>query len=791
MSLWQRSARWGVFWLISVAFALTSHPVVGQQVRFFLVPEDAWLDGKPQENAMLASGTVYLYRSGDYHPSQVLEVGRPQPIAPGTWHWIAESPGYVTIEVGALSIREEAKPFIRNIVWPVVPACTLRLGDTRQWQGITRIDFVSLGRNAVYPVSIQDRSEVQIPAGAYLLYTVTARGLGSISPVQRCEPQEVQEIARPDPPSVGFQHIMVSATVPEGHSPVALTGTLSGLPSAPLLEPASVLRTGRRVTFFFRNIDATRGHQLLLQHPQLLTSIDNFDPLGGSARELSDRRLRPRLTLEIPIDYQPARSHQREELTLSFCGRGLFRHSLELDVQTCRPIARSQLLTPGLHTYRFDGLDTGQYLVDAWIDDQRIVALGNQITPTLEEDSSNPWILETQHLKEFHIYGHLLEDGEPVAGEVRLEPRRHWDAPVRRFLTDDDKLYHIYYFAEHPDPFVRSRLPQRFAQLSDEQLLGSFQGYTLIACDDAGFCRPFHRKSTLSGGGRLDIDLGSRQQILVTVVEAETGDPIPEALVTLGQGSEKVDTFHFAGGEAVWNRQATIERLEAATDILGMARLRGIPPGLQRLVIIQEGYRWYSGRLTVPDAGELTVTVQLERSQDDGDRGILFHHADGQLALRDALIALDPAGKPFLPCSRGTGQSGRVELPPSCLETPSLRFLFLGHDSHPALFSTGELRNAAEVEVSKAEGLPLTLKLIDETGTPAAYTPVQVRLMSLGGLLLTPDILLAGTALSGVSLPFTTDGSGRLTLPFLGGTVDEEPRMIDADAETVITLTLY
>jgi len=791
-----RAKRWLIFCVALYLGITRSTEAVGQEVHFFLAPEADWANGEPPESALLETGSVYLYRSGDYRPSRILKAGshRPiepiEPIEPGTWHWIAEAPGYVSTEVGALSIRAGAEPFVKNIVWPVVPACTLRLGPAKDWQGVTRIDFVSLDRNAVYPLVPQDRTELQIPAGAYLLYTVTARGPGSISPVQRCEPREIRAVPRPEPPPPGRQHLMASATVPATYSTTPLVGTLRNPSSTSILEPTAVLRTGRRGTFFFLHVDAARGYQFALQHPDLLTAVAPVHPLDGSVRELPDRRLRPRLTLEIPIDYQPARAHQREELSLSFCGRGASRHLLELDLTTCKTVAPPKHLEPGLHSYRFDALDTGNYLVDAWIDDQRLVALGNQVMPLLTEDSPDPFLLETQTLKEFHIYGHLLKNGDSVAGEVRLEPRRHWDAPLRRFPTDEDQLYHIYYFAEHPDPFVRSRLPGSLARLPEEQLLGSFHGYTLIACDDKAFCRPFHRKSTLSGGGQLDIDLGSQQQILFSVIEAETGDPVPQALVTLGQGQKKADTLHFANGESVWNAEATLERLEIATDAQGVARLRGVPAGPQRLVVIREGYRWYSGRLTVPTAGELTVTIPLERPKeiDDPESGILLHHPGGDPVLGGALIALDLADKPLLLCSRGTGRQGRVPLPPACLNRPDLRFLLLAPSSRPTLFSAGELRHAARFEIAKTGGFPRTLQLIDGAGEPVADVPIQLRLGSLGGLVLTPDILLAGTALSGVSLPFTTDRSGRLTVPFLPGTTPEEPLVIDPTAGTVVTL---
>lgn len=68
----------------------------------------------------------------------------------------------------------------------------------------------------------------------------------------------------------------------------------------------------------------------------------------------------------------------------------------------------------------FTDLDTGLHVFHAEIDDETIYGLSNHFAPFLEHQADGFEPPAPQVLSEVRFWGHLLEDGEPVAGVLRL-----------------------------------------------------------------------------------------------------------------------------------------------------------------------------------------------------------------------------------------------------------------------------------------------------------------------------------------------------------------------------------
>lgn len=293
-----RNAHLG-FFSCCLALALWTPVSQGQiEIRFALVAEELWNDGAPDNSHFLPSGRVFLYRAGSYIPELVAKVDEPQVVTPGNWLWISEAEDdsgglYVSVVSGKILYPEGAERFDRGLLGPVVPACRVDLGPARLWQGVTRLDAVSLERHAVYPVVVKDRQQFHVPAGRFLVYTVDEEGVTAISRVVRCDPHQTVEISRPEPPSASSQDLMVSVQMPEGQldkdlqisAVLAPRNASRPLPPQP---PTAALRTNYRTTFFFLDVDARDQLELNVRHPEALPQRQEISPLQGGVRELPD-----------------------------------------------------------------------------------------------------------------------------------------------------------------------------------------------------------------------------------------------------------------------------------------------------------------------------------------------------------------------------------------------------------------------------------------------------------------------------------------------------------------------
>lgn len=274
-----------------ILWALMAPAALGQKFIFNLVAEEEWNGGRPSRDSFLETGQIYLFRTGSYTPEVVAQAGQAQEVPPGTWHWIAESEGYVSVVSGRIDHPEGVAPFQKGLIEPVVPACEIHLGSGDGWAGLRRLDAVSLTRSAVYPIAVEHRRRFRIPVGEFVAYTVGEQGIEAISPVSQCQRGDKILFPRPQPPATGFQDLVIHVEFPPGEASHEVRPTATLLPAAdsadaPLLLPTASFFTGSRATFFFLGVSAKASLLLRIEHPQALPHQEQVLPTESRVREL-------------------------------------------------------------------------------------------------------------------------------------------------------------------------------------------------------------------------------------------------------------------------------------------------------------------------------------------------------------------------------------------------------------------------------------------------------------------------------------------------------------------------
>jgi hypothetical protein len=768
----RRSRTQGLLWgLCLVFFLATPVGAATHEVTFYLVPEAEWQNGSPSPQSFLPEGTVLLYRPGDYEPELTLSANERHEIPSGTWYWIAESPGYVSVASGAINAPEAGPALRKNIVWPMVPACELNLGEAN-WEGVQRLDAVSLDRQALFPVTPQRRQRLWIPEGRYLTYSVGARGIQGISRIERCKTPETVEVKRPGAPPPDRQALVVSALFPEGAiDPIreteAVVEALGKRANPARQGPDASFVAGQRITWFFLDLAAARPLNLAIRHPEIQSHTVPLEPLGGSVIEPAEIQLRNRADLELVVDYAPARPHKRQETLLYHCSHRPAPNLATFDPRSCSQLEVTLTLAPGVQSFTIPDLDVGWYVPETWIDDERIFGLANNYRIEVKAEDSGTFTSPILLLKEDHIFGHLLQDGEATEGEVRLEAPTPAFGPTRRFPTDEDLLYHLYYFGSLPERYGRNLLPEGLQDRDDEELRGLYFTYVLRACNLDGFCRLFHHRSTLSGSGRLDLELGGGRGLAVEVVDAETGDPVSGAWVSAAptDPSEKrvAETLHFVNGEVRWQSGHTIEGYGTVSDQDGKALLLDQPPGRLRLAVRAEGYDPLRQEGLVATDGGTAVRVELEPDGRNSKGGPKIRTAEGQPLVGAAVLALTPSGGTDYRCSARTTSAGEIDLKPDCLTQSDRRFILLHEAISLQVLDVGTIRQGGEIQARSAPPFPLRIRIRDLTGQPLAEIPVAVR---VDGIELGPNHMVAAMSQTGRSFPLASDADGIFVFPF-------------------------
>ncbi len=735
-----------------VPLLLVGSPAGAVELTVHLVPESEFAADRITPETFLTEGEILLYRTGTYAPALRSPLNEPLAIPPGEWTWIGEAPGFVTASAGVLTVREGEERAVR-LVWPAVPACRIAAREGEDFRRLRRLDVVSLDRGATYPLLPGERPAAWVPAGRFLAYGVGARGLEGIARPSRCGAGQRLEIEAPSPPPRDLQDLLLPITLPEDVDRSELMAVLTGDGGGPLstLLPTVAAWSPGRATLFFLGAPAGREARLRLEHPLLRTAQRTFEPRPGEARELAAVALRRRPGLEVTLDYRPKRPHRTEELRLYRCGD---RTTVDpsLDARACLELPERLALEAGVGTYTFRALDEGQYQIDAWIDDERVPGAGHALRPYLGADDSGFEPLGPLPLWELEIYGHLLRDGEPVAGTVVIgEPGL---GPSRRFPTGDDGYYRLTYFGNAANRYdLRAAgIEESALERPSEERLGLFHR-PLRACDAGGACRGFHLDSTLIGEGRLDLDLGPPRTIEVTVRDRSTGEPIERAFVGYRPADREL---HFAHGEVRWAEPGDAHPSGGTTGADGKARLRALPAGTLRLGASAEGYRPAGIEVEVPEGEVLQTTLELMPDLEEGGSKIAL--GDGT-PLTGATVLIFDEDRWDRRCSRAADPEGRVDFPSGCL---SGRTALVLHPRAAISPLPGEtFAAAAEIELDPAPDPPLVVRVEDTEGRPVARVPL---VLGWNGIHLGPDqFVFAARHLS--SLYPRTDDRGEAALP--------------------------
>jgi hypothetical protein len=724
---------------------------LGLPVQFLLVPLERWNEGQPAKADVLPEGTIRLFRAGEYEAALEFPANTTRLVPPGVWVWIAESPGYVSAGSGTLNVQERVAP-ARNVLWPVLPACRITLGAASAWHGIDRVDFVSIDHRATYPVRPGRERSVAVPGGRWLAYAVGARGLVGITKPRACAASQELHLRTIAPPPADREELLVHVDLPEETEVAAgeLNALVGGGPGGPGIRAAGKVWSARRVSFFFLDLPISGERRIEVAHPKLRRVSLRQEAVGGRAFELPPIAARARRAMTFQIDYRPKGEHREEQLVLVACGERPASSALQ-DSSECPGPRHEERLRPGLEVYRFGGLDDGQYFIEANIDGLVVQGLGSGLVPYLRPETEGDLALGPVLLRELEIYGHLLVDDEPVAGEVRFVPPSRGYSSQTVFPTDADLTYHFRYFG-HRYQEESSEIPEEGKKLLGNEELGIYWSRGLSACDAEGACRAFNIHSTFTGEGRWDIDLGSRTILTVEVTDAETGKPLPGVTVL----TDPTPAVHFVRGRVFEAMPEGIEGQGFFTDRYGRARLRVPKPESFGLAVAERGFRPYRTRLSLPGGGDHPLPVALERESDGGEVTLRLA---GRPVPGAFLLAVDGSGRRRPDCLAATGAKGGISLPATCRK--GVRFVVM----HPAvalqIVDAGSWLATGLVDLAPAPDPPLRLRLVTAGDRPLSAVPVSVR---LADLVLGPNDLLLATAKGASPLFYQTDQQGEIVL---------------------------
>jgi len=770
-----RAVNW-VFWLSVAGLAVGSPATLSNaaEVAVVLVPQDQWT-GTTTDPANSVVGTVFLYREGDFRPRLVFGTDEHHMVPGGKWTWSAEAEGYTAVSGGAFDLPEEDEAQKKTILWPALPACRVILNDSTGWKEVSRIDFVSIDSGIVVPVTPGNQQRFWVPTGRILAYSVVRGEIYGIARIPQCTQFDSIAVAPPPPPDSNSQHIVVSVVLPNDSSALhldrdALDTKLVGARGA--RYPASeAIWQNKRGTLFLLDVPAAHSLALEISHPELRTEVVGLDPFGGSTRELDDIQLLLRRSVEVDIDYRPITDHATEVIEVLYCGQETVPFGQDLS-RRCDPVSDPIPLEEGLKRYVIENLDDGNYVVQARIDDEYLEGLGRRFTITLEEDQPAP-VPQPISLEEFEIFGQILLDGEPVEGAVVVTPVSPREA-VRRFPTESDGLYHMYYFGRE---LRFGPVSHELEDRSTDERLG-LSMVVVSACAE-GYCSQANVHSGFVGGGPLDWEIENENLVTARVVNAETGEPIPDAEVHT-QAPSKL--LFFDHGEVKWLDPTGVEGVIQRTDLDGYARIR--LPHSGRTYVAGAKYGFLTQRQVVDLEGvdgALEIEIELEPDRETG--ALSFRTVDGEALSNAFLLVIDDKGFDAQ-CSARTNSHGFVDFPSGCSDAAGVILL---HPRAELTFFEGGyiLRSGGEIDVASAPVNPPRLRLVDQSGSPVAGVPIELSYTTV--TVRSTDLLAAATATG--YLPFyLTDDHGQISLrgidPEAIGSPDIRPAVEGHDTYT-------
>lgn len=744
--------------LATVLQSVAPAPVgaMGLELRFRLVPEAAWNDGAYAASAVLAESRVELYRSGRVESELVAIDGASVTLPEGRWRWLGEGPGWVTVATGEVEVAAAPEGALEAhaLAWPVVPACQIAAPDESIWRGVERIDYVSLDRHAVYPMARSQSRARFIPAGRYLAYSVGAGNLRSFSRVHACRPDLEMPFPALSVPVGRSRALVLHVELPDPALPIEpfFAWVESALPEPTLerVKPLGAVSAAGRLTYFFADLPAEGPLRARLTHPELRGRAVDLRGGPGGVEEARIDGLLPRVTWEIDLDFQPRRVHPAAQIELWRCRPPVQDLLASLDPRRCRPTGHATaLLNEGRATYRFEALDGGWYVPVARIGRESIPGLGEDYSLVVDAGTEPVVRSPPLELRELEIYGHLLREREAVPGVVRLRDFYH-GAAIGEFPTDVELFYRIHYFGDVQGKRLDGSPAPRGLRFRAQ----------LEACDEEGFCRTFHPQTKLIGEGRMDLDLGPATELVVRVVDADSGEPVAGATVGWSLGGRPMGVLEFEQGESRWNRSDFIEAIIARSDAGGEVRWRGLPVGEILLSVSAEGFERAQARFQVERERPAERELALRRRREEG---LEVLGPSGQPVAGAYVWRIDEAGRRLPGCEGLTSAAGRVRLAPACEPLTQVGA------AHPTLGLQRAYVAGGGVEGSVTLGLPSmsarVIRFLWDDDRPAGGQPVA---LDLGGLRLGVDDLLRIQSRSGAIAEVQSGPDGRFQIPPLG-----------------------
>ena len=357
---------------------------------------------------------------------------------------------------------------------------------------------------------------------------------------------------------------------------------------------------------------------------------------------------------------------------------------------------------------------------------------------------------------EQEIQGSVLVDGDPVPGEVKLlaiyESNRRLQDHL--FPTDDDGTYRLRYFGRIPEPYLR---PPGFEDSSNpDDLLGLYQAYQLVACTEGDYCRPYSLHTVLQGGGRLDLEIGDRTPVEVSITDEQSGEPIGDAIVSF-ERPEMALYFHH--GEVDWFEPGGSEASYVWTGQDGKARILAREQGEKIFLLIHHpDYEPFRQELGVIPGQRNTLDVAL-KPKEEHEAGVHLVFPDGSPVSPGFLLVTDRDTGLDGRCSKPTSSRGFVDVPNRCLLGRIAVVIAPG--ARISTFEGTALGSFDEVEVPRAPSRPLTLRVVDDDGNPIPGVSIELRYPS--ATIGANDFLAAGTY-SGYLMPFMTNADGEVAL---------------------------
>jgi len=691
-------------------------------VRFHFAPLQHWNDGQPARKDWLPEATVRLYRPGDHLPAATLDANTVVEVPGGSWRFLAEAPGFVTYGSGLINATAEAMdPEPRSVLWPMIPACQRQLVEDRRWRSLDRLDVVSLEPAAVFPIAPSVRQALWAPLGRTLVYGVDQRGeLTGIEIAEGVCGQQSgsQQIQVPEAPQAGEQALLQSVELPAGEFDVGeftvrLEPKVFGHPA---VVPTISLQLGyHQLGLFFLGISSEEEWTLVVEHPKLRTERVEFASMSGVARELQPLHMQERLSMAVAVDYQPKRDHEIQRLELRQCRADEVRRRSRCS----RVVAEFELLL-GLNTYSIDQLDSSKFMLVARIDEQTLYGLGSFAGFEIRSEDQQPPVLPVYPLHELEIFGEIQERGKAVAGTVVLRAVFE-DYRARTYPTDEELLYHMYYFGELPmGQFVAAREDLGSA---DEDTRGLGVSVLLQACAlDSGVCRSFNRHSYLRGEGRLDLEISAHAWLHLTVLDSETEKPVVGAAVRLDYQDDQA--LHFSHGEVTWAKPDGAEPSVHFTAANGEAHIALLGPLGDEILVHKKGYEIATAPEPPGGQGATTeVRVLLRRKEQLAETRLVFSGKRGPVAGA-ALGKLGAEGLD-LSCWARTDDQGYLQLPRRC-RGPG-KFVVMHRAALIQVLDANLLRQAPEVEIQPWNGWAVEVKVQDVTGEAIGGIPLRLR----------------------------------------------------------------